>query len=817
MLLAPALLCLPLANPSQDTLEEHALFSRLTLEQVPCHRAIRLLVQAPRREDAEHMASVTELYAPWLAAAASAIDNEYGIPNRLESQAKLPLDVVVLGSIPSYKNAQRYVPHPTDDHEWAAFVEPPGIVTTRWDRSLRRVPGWELRVPILRLATRELLRAYQAVEAPLEPWLLAGIPAFIVNHGPDATPADLAHPAPWAAALERLRSVLDSEERRQAFLIPLSELIDCPGPEQAAELGQKHARLADLKLQHHPYDLPGSEVFAEQASLWIHFFHQGRAGRYQETFRQYVAKALYGNGGSEGLALTLGVDSLDELDTPFLVHMNLLLGGNLIALPEIELAARAKIHHAGIVPEGLGRDGLRVAALARAVGGDLEGAIMELEKASMESTDAALRSSLLNEQFRLVQAQNLRRKFIVSLLGSTRKLRLTRGEETVSVVLADLVDDVLYFKPHRTDLEQLPMGQVLPGDVVRSMGSRAAQYGPGWVTPYLALLDRDERWDRKFDREADGAAALEQALQEGLAERIQAAHLHAHLRILACTPAPTAPFEAQALLALCREATGLERSGALAENLWQSARPALAQLAGSCWSFLFERAGAEGLVSVPIQPLGDGRIRLTYDFNDAGEIADFVPAGDYLLERSRDLFTLQSPQSTMAVAGGEWRGRGHAVFRHPLVLQPPLRVRYELVYGRPRPGKGRESTVLVGICDDGAGSYVGAWDLFDLEAIDIPSRRIETDYEQGPRSLKSAQAYSIELRHDGKHAELLVDGESKARVAADARTSGALILLVHSEVTVAIRRLELEGRLDPGAMDTARELWVAGQVRGMGF
>lgn len=817
MVLAPALLLLPLAAPPQDSLAEHALFSRLTLEEIPCHRSVRLLVQAPARADAEHTASVTELYGPWIEAAANAIDNEYGIPNRLESQAKEPLDVVVLGSIPSYKNAQRYVPHPTDDYEKAVFVEPPGIITTRWDRTLKRAPEHELRLPVLRLATRELLKAYQAVEAPLEPWLLAGIPAFIIHHGPEATPESLAHPAPWAAALERLRALIEDEVRRERFLIPLAELIDCPGPAEAAELGMKHAQLADIKIPYHPYDLPGIEIFTEQAALWIHFFHQGRAGRYQETFRNYVAKALHANGGSERLMITLGLDKLEELETPFLAHMDLLMGGNVIALPEVVLAPRAKVHHAGIVPESVDLDGLRIAALARAVDGDLEGAIMELEKASLESTDPSLRRGLLTEQGRLMQAQDMRRKFVVSLLGSSRKLRLTRGEESVSVVLSGFSDDVLHFKPGRTDLEQLHISQLVPGDVVRSMGNRAGEHGPGWVATYLALLDQDERWDRKFDREADGAAALEQALEEGLVGRIQAAHLHAHLHTLASTPAPTAPFEAEALLALCSEAMEMDHSGSLAAALWESARPALGQLAGSCFAFLFDRAGAEGLVTVPIRPLEDGRIRLTYDFNEPSEIEDFVPAGNYLLDRSQRLFALEGQASTLAVAGGEWRGRGHAVFRHPLVLRPPLRVRYELVYGRPRPRKGLESTVFVGICDDGAGSYVGAWDLFDLEAIDLSSGRIELDYEEGERLLKSATPYSIELRHDGNHAELWVDGAPKKKVAADARTSGALILLVHSEVTVAIRRLEIEGTLDPEAMAAARELWVTGQVRGMGL
>jgi len=817
MVLTPALLLLPLAAPPQDSLAEHALFSRLTLDEIPCHGSVRLLVQAPKRADPEHTASVTELYGPWIEAAAGAIANEYGIPNRLESQTKEPLDIVILGSIPSYKNAQRYVPHPTDDYEKAVFVEPPGIVTTRWDRSLKRAPAHELRIPTLRLATRELLKAYQAVETPLEPWLLAGIPAFIVNHGPKATPTDLAHPAPWAAALERLRALVDNEERRKQFLIPLAELIDCPGPKEAAELGLKHARLADVKIGYHPYDLPGSEVFTEQAALWIHFFHQGRAGRYQETFRHYVAKALHASGGSEELMLTLGLKKLDQLETPFLAHMDMLMGGNIIALPEIELAPRAKIHHAGILPERVGLDALRIASLARAVNGDLEGAIMELEKASLESTDPSLRKGLLEEQARLMQAQDMRHKFVASLLESSRKLRLTRGEESVSLVLEDFSDDTLHFKPSRTNLEQLPIGQLVPGDVVRSMGNRAGEYGPGWVATYLSLLDQDERWDRKFDREAEGAAALQQAIEEGLTERIQAAHLHAHLHTLASTAAPTAPFEAEALLALCREATEMDRSGSLAAGLWNSAQPALTEVAGSCWAFLFDSVGAEGLVTVPIRPLEDGRIRLTYDFNEPSEVDDFAPAGDYLLDRSQDFFRLESQTSTLAVAGGEWRGRGHAVFRHPLVLQPPLRVRYELVYGRARPGKGLESTIFVGICDDGKGNYVGAWDIFDLEAIDMPSRRIELDYEKGERPLKPAKPYSVELRHDGNHAELWVDGESKKKVAADARTSGALILLVHSKVTVAIRRLEIEGKLDPEALGSARELWVAGQVRGMGL
>jgi len=817
MLLAPALLLLPVHHAFQDSLEKHALFGRLTLEEVACHKAIRFLVEPPKRPDADHKTSVVELYVPWVAAAAAAVENEYGIPNRLESQAAGALDVVVVGSIPTYKNAQRYDPRPTDEFERAILVDPPRVVTTRWDRSLLRAPAHELRAPVLRLVVRELLEDYRPEDTPLEPWLRSGIPEYIANHGPAATPADLAHPAPWAAALERMRQVVNDQERMQRFLIPLQELIDCAGPEEAAKLGQKHARLAGIKLGHHPYDLPGSHVFAEQSALWIHFLHQGRAGRYQETFRNYVAKALHANGGSERLARTLGVDSLDELNTTFLAHMDMLLGGGLIALPEIKLEPRATVHHAGILPTSKDLDGLRIAALARAIAGDLEAAVMELEKASLESTDAAVRESLLEEQDRLVQAQDLRRKFVASLMGSSRKLRLTRAGESVSVELKGLVDDVLYFKPGRSDLEQLPIAEVMPADVVRSMGSKSIDYGPAWVTSYLALLGNDPRWDRKLDREDAAGAALDRAVKAGLAERIQAARLHAQLLTLATTPKPSAPFEAEALLALCTQADGLDRTSELAEALWQSARPGLRNLAAGCWTFLFDSNGTEGLVSVPIKKLGDGRIRLNYEFNDPAETTDFVSADTYLAQRSRDLFDLENPESSMAVAGGEWRGRGHAVFRHPLVLQTPMRVHYEVVYGRPRPGKGLESTVLVGICDDGQENYVGAWDLFDLESIDIPSRQIEKDYEQGDRPLKSAKTYAIELRHDGQFAELLVDGESQARVKADKRTSGTFVLLVHSQITVAIRRLEIEGKLAGDAMDEARKLWVAGKVQGMGL
>ena len=155
--------------------------------------------------------------------------------------------------------------------------------------------------------------------------------------------------------------------------------------------------------------------------------------------------------------------------------------------------------------------------------------------------------------------------------------------------------------------------------------------------------------------------------------------------------------------------------------------------------------------------------------------------------------------------------------RHPLPLSAPMSVKYELIYGRPRGNEGSSGNFAVGICDDGSGSQVIAFDLFDMEANDLGTQMTNTAYEEGPRSIESAKTYELLLAHDGKKATLSVGGKKKREIETGARTSGQTFLWIHSQITLAVPRIVIEGTLSDEQREAAREAWVAGKLADMGL
>jgi hypothetical protein len=161
-------------------------------------------------------------------------------------------------------------------------------------------------------------------------------------------------------------------------------------------------------------------------------------------------------------------------------------------------------------------------------------------------------------------------------------------------------------------------------------------------------------------------------------------------------------------------------------------------------------------------------------------------------------------------------GIGRAVVQLAANFQAPLTLNYELVYGSPPPGRPMNTSLMVAICYDGLASYVGARDLFMLEAQDPLSEFERTTRLTGIHILRPGRTEHVELHHTGTKARMTVEGDLPREVLAGPRDSGGIVLWVHSEMGVQVQRLEIVGTLK-GGVEAGREAWIAGRLTDLGL
>jgi hypothetical protein len=812
-----ALLLLPLlaASTSQEPitgkLSTHALFSRLALAPVgDCGPNLRLLVEAPRRPSETHVPRVEAMFAPWLAQLDQVFIASYITPAGLERRTDVPeLGVVILSNISTLTNAKRYEEHPDYRSESCLYIEDPGVVVGLWNERMARVPVDVVRRPVIERVVEGLLASYYrgAGRLPKERWVVEGLAGYYAGNGAEAEPEDLVHPTASAGPLERTLAWLASP-KTESLLLPLELIASSHEDNVREQVGRSRARLAGSDLTRPQVH----QLFRDQATLWVHFMERGDGGRFLVAWHQYVAKVLHDSGSPEELALTLGL-SLEELDHAFRLHLEVLAGGEEpTGSGGPVVVDEGPILHEGLALPAEDTESVLADALGRASRGKLELALAFTE-AGLRSLRGDGRGAVAAERDRLRTVREARDTYLAALPGSKLRLRwtTTTGERASARVTA-LADGVLTLDENKYKVASVRVDELSAMDLANSMGSKAPKYGPAWVRPYLLMLAGEKRWDKKLDKNDPDGAAL--AAAADLPRLAREGWVRATLADLARAPLPSKPAEVRATLAQIRDLTG--RGGT--SPALQAGREGLRGLASQVLGLEWDTQGLERRLKGKVSREGGGRVRITYEFDDPAELQDFAPVPDYLTDRAALLPAMGNlKNSGWQIKGGNLEGIGQATLRHLASLAPPISVTYELVYGRTQAGTGQHATVLVGMCDNGRGGYVGAWDLFDLDAIDPETGYVRTAYHKGERKVVPAHTYHLQLNHGGRKASLSLEGKQVIEVPTGRRDSGATLLWLHADVTVAVRRLEISGTLVKGEDDPARQSWLATKLAELGL
>jgi hypothetical protein len=121
------------------------------------------------------------------------------------------------------------------------------------------------------------------------------------------------------------------------------------------------------------------------------------------------------------------------------------------------------------------------------------------------------------------------------------------------------------------------------------------------------------------------------------------------------------------------------------------------------------------------------------------------------------------------------------------------------------------------ICDDEQDSayrsppsgeiYVEDHAHYDVRGMQLPDRPV-FDWKKD---------WNVEFAFDGTNLATKLQDKQRAALPAAQLAGGAITLLVHSQLVVLFQRVEIEGRIDPTALERLRSRWAAQELKKLGF
>ncbi|MBL8843738.1 MAG: hypothetical protein JNL90_19610 [Planctomycetes bacterium] len=441
-------------------------------------------------------------------------------------------------------------------------------------------------------------------------------------------------------------------------------------------------------------------------------------------------------------------------------------------------------------------------ALRRAGDGDLDGAKGALEalRAELPAGDPLAQRAQRDVE-RLVELSAARREFLLAAKGDKRKLKFDHDGAARSGTAQEVEGDVLLLSGAKGVVERVPLAAIGCEELLRTMSEWKRETGSATARAFAALLAGRKAWAKGIA----GATPPEVALRDDGAQAaalLKSGAAAALIESLARAPRPATVAHGEAALEQVRALLTQHRS----EPLVLARLPALRTLAAFAAAPLFEARGLPGLgLAGKVESLGEGRLRVTWDFEDAKQAQDFEPAP--VRVELHGSYALQYPiaDSYLKVEKGALRMRGKAAWRCKVAFAAPLTCRYQFSYVEPKPYiENCRCSVSILVCDDGGKRLINTLDMAGVEARDGAKFESDNDATRTDWDV----AYDVTLTHDGKQATLRCEGFPQRQVPVGTRQSGQFGVMTYSDVEVTLDLLVLEASLDPTELARRREAWL---------
>ncbi|MBK7644595.1 MAG: hypothetical protein IPJ19_16375 [Planctomycetes bacterium] len=695
------------------------------------------------------------------------------------------------------------------------------------------------RTNLLYQLARELEHAHMAIPGsrPGSIWLCEGLAILLSTHA-GATAESLDGKTLRPESTECLMQVLDTEPDNQLLLLPADEWA---GLRSATGYRNAVAARAKTRGVKEPARELVSRAFYAQCELWAHFLLEGEKGKYRKPFTEFLKLAFRGRGDAQDLrkafvgtdvralsrefvhyccgeferthpgqrANGLGIDALFLDDTPYTETET---------PPELAASAApiatASFAPAMLAPDEWDAEAQLALALADAREGDIERARQALEALAALAPAAPWPERIALEEQRLGELEKLRAGYLAFLQSSGTKLSLKFKGKPLLARVTGVEGDLVRLGDNRLGLPSVPLASVEPFEIAKVAAKPEQQGGAqAWARAYAYLVAGDARWEKMLKDDSPGAAALRAsaAEYEGL---LRSAALARELFELSKLPLPRDSKDAGARLERIR---ALLRSGQ-GTGLLVRRMDALRELARSS---LAARAKDEGpLAGLHGQwsDLGGGRGKLVYEFDSQEEAQDWIKVPGYLGgdRKSYPMLARSEAQSNFAVSNGALRGVGGAVYRLATGFAGPVTLRYEFHYEDIKQAYPTPYFYWL-LCDDGAGSFYASSPNGQMHVEDIKADQSRTINAADSQAFDFQVNWQIEFAFDGKLLKSGLQGAARTQLPASRLDRGSIGFVAHSDLPIVITRVEIEGALDPVALERLRGAWAVQELKQLGF
>ncbi|MEZ6197601.1 MAG: hypothetical protein R3F20_18050 [Planctomycetota bacterium] len=782
------------------------------------------VIQRPPKDDPEYYQDVADAYAGVLR------DVEKDFRRLLVEPLKLTLrpkhgffGLVILASEGSYVDFLKA--HRIATVASRAHYDPATRLSVSWERSFGRGSAKHLdeekRIALRHELVHALQWAYIARPAGkrLPVWLSEGLAEFFA-YGPGADPA------PDSLAALRIRNVLDllASETGQRYLHPIPDLVEIQSYAQSTDFAKR--RTQDPRAE-------GREVggLYGLSYLLVEFLHEARGGAYRPRLLDLVRRLGAGeeaaaafSGAFEGIspetleaelierAARLGRRDLAEFE-----HRS--LGGGVrvgsTARPDAAVAETAPAGKRrpplGLTPAEpvdfrffgsiyTSPDSGRIAVRKMLAAFDIEGAErllapVKIQRAYEIGREAA-RLAKLKRAFDVVGTRAIEERWLVPVEVDGK--RVHRRVQAV----------------HDDGLELDRVGRIRWSDLgaaeFQKLGRKKKIFTGALaeLDDYLRLLS-----DPEGARIADDA---EKEIRQD-AERIRADVLDPRpwlaYRRLSAAVFIDDPEVARRRLAdleeVCRDEVLVATVDR--EKLVEYAT-ALLKLAFRC------DAGTNyGLVR-PVETTPEGRLRVSYDFADEAQLADFhFGSYPHALSDEVDLSIGGGAVPRIrALANGGLEVSGSATGLWRLPLKGRVMVSYRVAIIEVAKGKLGRLDFGAGLADDGGKSFLLASLNGSLAEFrgGVMTKVASTTFAH-PRVLEDYQVTVVRAPEGGITAH--VDGELASEIENTTADGGRIFLRAHTAARIRWLGLVIEGELDRENLGHARDAWVAAGLRRLGL
>jgi hypothetical protein len=801
-------------------LEKHRYFSKIAWTVADVPGPILLALQTPPKERPNYDRSIAGFYLPWMETLEQVFVEHYAKPFGLERVAgRPPYAVCALLSEGDLFNYFKASFGAREAISWGHFDPELELVIVNGE--LGSAPAMHLRRAALSAFVIAMLHAHYSGPGARPPsaWLVHGLSDYLAYHlgiTPETLRQRRVDPE-WPGLVARAAR---ASEVRDVALLSLAELLPLESASRYWSLVRAKSKALGFATPPDSYRY----TYWAQSVLWMQYLDQAGEGRYRPAFGAYLKSALSGDGGLQAFRRAFGDVDLGELDRAvvrFALQQDLganpvdpidsavidgLFRGPAVALPAgPEPTASA----AALAPDAGDLQAQHALALRRVLRGDIEGGLARLEELEDQARGGPLEGRIGRDRERTAGFARLRDTWLEELIESGAKLSFERNGRKISALVQAIEDGALRLETRRGEVEKLPLSELEPYEIARQMGRKQADSEDGWLRIWGYVLAGDARWEKLLKGRTQEESLLRADAQEwypGLLRMGEAAEL---LEELAGLKADAAP---ELVLARVREMKPFEDLELVARR-----KAALRELAAGALERSFDPQAIDDLLAGRLERLGDGRARLTYEFDDPREREDFVLVPGYLTgwREAQGALELKPEDFHVAVEDGDLALLGQSGLACKVRFGTPFVARYVLRIDMPQVDSPHVHFALMAL-DDGRENQVACVGLGGLHAWDASREHHVTEYLP-PEMYSPGRAYEFELRIAGGRAQSFRDGQPMRNIDAGSLQEGRVIAFVHSDARIRFDRLEIEGQLGDRAVNELRADWVESQLAELGL